>query len=540
MQKHLLRAAVAGAAFVLSAVAGAMAQSATPAPAPTATPNPLTYGGFARSYYFTRTNASPYGLPQTTNVLNQASFNTAVNLHAAYTFADHWTIGGTYLYANPLNGCSTAQDQLQSGGPCSGKTATFVSGNSSVLYPLPPTNPDNTLPGFELSTLYEAYLQYKDDRLFARGGNQLFNSPWANPSDSRLKPVAFQGGDVSYKFTPHWNAEAAFMDRFEDRAQSAFVNSTLLTATNIIDASGAASNLLLPKYSAVTTSGFGYGRLGYADAHLTANLHYYDFVDIANAEWLDAKYLLSQPSAYKPFIALQAGNETNTGKAVIGKINSQVVGLQVGATIQKNVDVALSFDYIPEKSDSFATGLPAGTICNPAPPSQPPAKTPVGNQISVTAGSAPFMYFLPSGGTPNCILNPNGSATVYYGGWASPYTDSYATDPLFTTSISQGMADRRSPGASSKLQATWYGDNRQIRLIASYALYAYGNSTTGVSPTHEDDLDATYFFSRVPKSGAYRGLSLRHRYADRTQVFTQFYGGLPVFKYNRTQLEYDF
>jgi hypothetical protein len=33
---------------------------------------------------------------------------------------------------------------------------------------------------------------------------------------------------------------------------------------------------------------------------------------------------------------------------------------------------------------------------------------------------------------------------------------------------------------------------------------------------------------------------LRHRYGDRDMTFTQFYGGLPVFKYNRTQLEYDF
>ncbi len=40
--------------------------------------------------------------------------------------------------------------------------------------------------------------------------------------------------------------------------------------------------------------------------------------------------------------------------------------------------------------------------------------------------------------------------------------------------------------------------------------------------------------------GLYRGLSLRYRYVDRDQAFTQFYGGLPVFKYNRAQVEYAF
>ena len=544
MYTYLYRAIFLGAALALSGMGMASAETsatpatvaqASPAPAATPTPNPLSYSGFVRSYYFTRTNAFPqYGLPQSTNVLNQASFNTAVSLHAAYTFAKNWSIGGTYLYANPLNNCTTAADQLQTGGPCSGKTATYKSGGTSYPYNPVPTNPDNTLPGYEMSTLYEAYLQYKDANFYAKAGNQVINTPWASASDSRLKPEAFQGADVSYRFNQDWIAEGAFMDRYEDRVNSAFLNSTLLTATNIADAPGAGGNLLLPKYSAITTSGFGYGRVGYTSGPLAANLHLYDFVDIATAEWLDAKYTLADKT-YKPFLALQAGNEANSGRGVIGKINSQVIGLQGGATVAKNLDVTLGFDYMPQKSDTIT--LPSGASCN-AVPAQPPVKTPAGNQIAVT--TTPVLYFLPSGGTPNCVANANGTTTVYYGGWASPYTDSYATDPLFTTSISQGMADRRSPGTSGKIAATWYGDNKQLRFIASYALYAYGNSTTGVSPTHEDDLDGTYFFNKVPKSGPYHGLSLRERYADRTQAFVQYYGGLPVFKYNRTQLEYDF
>lgn len=544
MYNYLLRAGVLGVAFVLSGAAIASAETlATPAtvaqasPAPAPTPSPFTYSGYVRSYYFTRTNAFPqYGLPQSTGVLNQASWNTAVNLHAQYNF-QNWSVGGSYLYANPLNGCETAADQLESGGPCSGKTSTYKNGGISYPYSPVPTNPDNTLPGYELSSLYEAYLQYKDPTLYAKVGNQVINTPWANASDSRLKPVAFQGGDISYKLNTGWTVEAAFMDRFEDRADSAFVNSTLLTATNIIDAPGAGSNLLLPKYSAVTTSGFGYGRLGFTGGPLTANLHFYDFTNVAMAEWLDAKYTLMPQTTYKPYLALQAGNEANTGNGVIGKINSQVIGLQGGATIMPNVDLAIGFDYMPQKSDTIT--LASGQTCN-AVPAQPPVKTPSGNEISVSSGGTPLLYFLPTSGTPNCVNNANGTTTVYYGGWASPYTDSYATDPLFTTSISQGMADRRSPGTSGKIAATWYGDNKQLRFIASYALYAYGNNTIGVSPTHEDNLDATYFFSHVPKSGPYHGLSLRERYADRTQTFVQYYGGAPVFKYNRTQLEYDF
>ncbi len=115
------------------------------------------------------------------------------------------------------------------------------------------------------------------------------------------------------------------------------------------------------------------------------------------------------------------------------------------------------------------------------------------DQATSSAEREPFLYFLPSGGTPQCHDNGNGTTTIYYGGWASPYTDSYATDPLFTTSISQGMVDRRSPGSRSKFLRTAFMDQKQIRFISSQAYYDYGNATGGVAPTQEFNLDGTYF-----------------------------------------------
>ena len=65
-----------------------------------------------------------------------------------------------------------------------------------------------------------------------------------------------------------------------------------------------------------------------------------------------------------------------------------------------------------------------------------------------------------------------------------------------------------------------------------------------------------YHFSAV-KPGTYHGLLLRYRYMDRTlsntfcgtaattcpagaSIGSTYLGGLPLFKYNRAQLEYDF
>jgi hypothetical protein len=137
-----------------------------------------------------------------------------------------------------------------------------------------------------------------------------------------------------------------------------------------------------------------------------------------------------------------------------------------------------------------------------------------------------------------CYTNRSGATEIYYGGWASPYTDSYSTDPFFTTSVTQGMADRRAPGTSWKIGLTFTSDDKRWVFIATDAWYDYGNALAPQN-TNIWVLDGRYHLSPVGK-GRYRGLLLRYRYAQRTQSNTQTLGGLPLFKYNRAQLEYDF
>lgn len=505
------------AVMVLASTAFALAEtSATPAsstvaqatPAPKATANPFTYRGYVRAYDFYRQNASA-GTPAS----NQQSFNTALSLHGDYKFQNSgFYAGASYLYANPLNGCTTAASHYTP--PC---------GHN----PPPGINPDDTLPGFQMSTLYEGYVGYGDKTTSAKLGYQVFNSPWANSSDSRLKPVAFLGGDLTYKLNANWNAEIADFTQFEDRASSQFFNSTLLTY-NPVDAPGY-STLLAANgaggLTMVTNNGFIMGKIGYTGSKtmpLAANLYYYGFSNIANALWLDAKYPLS--GKLKPFVAAQFGTESNTGTSQVGIISSQVFGLQGGVSLTPNVSVTLGYDHIPTKSAQI--GLPAGAVCS------------AGHTLPSNMG---INYFAPNAGNgPSCVPGTvPGSATIYYGGWASPYTDSYATDPLFTTSISQGMADRRSPGDAGKLAVSFLSNDKRFAATVSRALYAYGNSTVGVYPVQETDFDTMYYFNKLPKSGAYHGFFLRYRYAERTQTFT-YAGGLPLFKYNRFQAEYDF
>lgn len=538
MFTKLARIGVGLAALVLAGTTFALAEtSATPAsttvaqesPAPKATPNPFSYRGYVRAYDFTRQNA--YTGAGGAGKVNQQSFNAALSLHGDYNFGGGFGVGASYLYANPLGSCTTAVSHLTP--PCGGYKSGITTPN--VL------NPDDTLPGYELSTLYEAYLQYKSPTLFLKGGNLVTpgTQVWTPASDSRLKPVAFQGVEGTYALNKNWTLEAADYWQWECRSCSAFDKYTLLTDSTPFPypgAPGLAPYYFNPAGNGLSNSGVFLARAGYAgpkNAPLTANLTYYSFSNIANSIWLDAKLPLA--GKLKPFVAMQYGSEGNTGSNLIGKISSSVFGLQGGFNVLSNVQIVGSFDTMPWKTDTLpAAGSNSfaslGLACS--------ATHQVGLRAGVKNNTVNLPYFLPTGGTAQCTANADGTTSLYYGGWASPYTDSYATDPFFTTDLTQGMVDRRSAGNSFKLQATFTSDDKRLVAYINHAWYDYNNAGYANS-TQETNLDALYYFQNLPKSGPYHGFSFRYRYGERNSA-PAFGPQAALFKYNRFMAEYDF
>jgi hypothetical protein len=487
--------------------------------------NPLTVRGYVRAYDFTRQNASAF--PSTKGALNQQAVNFGTSLHVDYRILKSgFSVGGSYFYANPLNGCADpALAKSTSPAPACQNLGTQALTSPSILH----LNPDNTLPAYQMSTFYEAYVQYDKYGVFAKLGNQVINTPWTNASDSRLKPAAFQGADIAYRVTPNYTVEVMDMDRFQARTTSDFLKANLLT--------GAAGELpygVAPITNpAANTGGFQYGRVGYANGKLTTNLQYYHFYDLANLSWLDGRYTFTHLKL-KPYLAIQAGNEKSVGSSIVGKINSQVYGTQLGVNVTKNLVLTAGADVIPRHIEN----LPAGLRCNAATGTIAPGQT----YPNPSAG-----YFV-GANVPQCIANPNGTYSVEYGGLASPYTDSYATDPLFTTSLTQGMADRRAPGSSEKVALTYTSTDKRLVLMVSRAYYDYGY-TGFPDQTAETNGDATYYL-RPKGSSPYHGLFLRYRYGIRTDDHSSalnspglpavFFGSSPYFVYNRAQLEYDF
>jgi hypothetical protein len=564
----LARIGTIAAAVVLASTTLALAETqATPAPksqthptlvaqesaTPSPKPSPFTWSGDLRAYYFTRQNATNYpgvqfnftpGAKYNSNAVNQASFMSGVNLHADYHFPDlqGWYIGAGYFYGNPWDGqCVTP--------------ANHAKGAVCVTQIPPNTNPDDTLPAFQLSTFDEAYLGWQGGGFNGKVGNFLEATlPWMDSWDAtRVKPAAYQGFDLDYNFTGALNGlqlQVADAFQYQNRTSGRFTQQTLLTSFPA-GGGGLASNIASPDGLGINTNGTFVGRAtyssqpSYTDGKWTVDGEWYSAADIYNMYWGDGQYTWTKVN-WSPFLALQGGWEANQGLSVVGKINSSDIGAQVGATPYKgkygSATVTFGFDDVPWQSDTYTTAsLAAYGECNTTTNTWKglPAKT--------------FGYFLPNN-VPDCSVS-GANTSIYYGGWASAYTDNYATDPFFTTSISQGMVDRRSPGLSYKGAVTWWSPNDRIAFIASDAWYQYGNAITQSLPqfspytslsTNEWDLDGRYYFSENKPNQHYHGLLFRYRYMQRTIPDTYFasgstwLGGIPLFKYNRAQIEYDF
>ncbi|MBV8363902.1 MAG: OprD family outer membrane porin [Candidatus Eremiobacteraeota bacterium] len=474
-----------GVSFFMCCAWSIAAAQSTPAPAPTvkpaaSTPSPygFHYSGNARIYYFTRTNRVG---------VNASAFNTEAKLHGEYTFpGTPWTIGATYFGAEPFG--------------ANGQNPGF---NKQV---------DNTLPGYALSLLGEYYLQYKTKYAFGITGREIINTPWANPSDSRLVPVIFQGTAVSFNLSPQTTLGAMYMARFRHRTSSAFESNTLLTSCDNTT-SGVPGDPCNPQF---TTKGF---LLIYGTHKIspqwTLNTYNYQIYDIINLLHVDTKFNYAPKSPMNPYVALQYIAENNTGASDIGIVKNHTFGFQFGASPAKTIDLHLGFNESPTETFTVSKA----SLC--------------GNG---SGKFAPKFNGIFGGGVGGKVPGaPKGTVYCYAGGLASPYTDSYATDPLYTTTISQGLADTHKPGYAEKIDGVFQTPNHRFRLILAQGWYNYTLPSAATDRRREFNADLTYFFNPVDPNKPYHGLAIRHRYADRVQLTAPF-----DFKYNRTQLEYSF
>jgi hypothetical protein len=442
-------------------------------PAPTATPSPshVSVSGRARAYDFQRLNKV-----QNASNPDRHSLEFALEPHIDYHIGDTpLNIGYTY----------------------GGATGFGFNG------PNPITNPhvDNTLPGYPLDMAdHELYLQYKDANDTFTAGNMELNYPWIALSDSRVIPEAYQGIDGTVRLTSWLDASATRVTRFEARNSSNFESNTLLTAP----------------YPGTSSLFKGSGHETPGTLRIEANFHPSarfvlsaendQFYNIANLAYAEAKYGIDPYSKVNPYLAVQYVAEGSLGQNQVGRVANHTIGAQLGLNLAKGLTVIASSDVSPvEYAYVRAKSL----------------------------SSAESKYFVGGGGTGDGKSIGGGIYKIAYGGIASPYTDSLGTDPLYTTMITQGMADRRSAGEAYKTAFIYTPPNKQWKLLAAEAWWNYSNAIAR-NLTSEFDVDGTYYFNKV-RPGPYHGFFVRVRIAPRQQPTLPY-----SFEYQRFITEYDF
>ncbi|MDE2235954.1 MAG: OprD family outer membrane porin [Gammaproteobacteria bacterium] len=399
-----------------------------------------TYNGYFREYYFTRNYTA-----------DTAPFNQKAN-----------DFGGMFNYLSPTFGGG-----FSAGGTFWAAQDIFGLNNDTQNY----AHLDTTLAGTQpIYTLGQAYLQWKNDMVLIRGGNQLLSTPWMGASDSRMVPATYQGLLVDFTLTKGLDLVLAREFRWKSRTSSTFSATTLYNANGFEDIYGGSPNA---NVGTQTNNGTAAAGLTYKAAGLSAEAWYYDFYDLTTAAYGNASYVFNTGGGIAPVIGAQYLHESHGSDNLLqSSVSNSTYGAMAGIQFSTDSLVA-SYNHISASNSDFRNG-----------------------------------------------------------GIVSPYSAGYATDPLYTTSMTAGLVEK-GVGNAWKLAGTFYFVDKQLRLIAGYARY---NTEPYFADTNETDIDVTWFFS-----GNLKGLSLRNRLGI-VHGLNGSYGApnLGTFYYNRLMVQYDF
>ncbi|MCY0853200.1 OprD family outer membrane porin [Cupriavidus sp. D39] len=246
------------------------------------------------------------------------------------------------------------QDTISYGGNLAYRTSSYygfsagVSGfiQRGINHSDNPAQVDGYL-GPNLLGMGEAYLQYDRNGIKVVAGNQQLDVPFASTYDWRMAPQLFQG--VSARYGDNDNFLTAFkMIRFKSYIDNSFRKGTTYNVN--VDSFSSIGN--------TETNGFwgvGGAKMLSLDP-LSVNLQgwYMTYQDYAKLGYVEGK-VSGNAGSLQPFAAVQVFHETGDGRELLGHVNSQVYGLQLGVKRQ-SLTATLGYDRIVPNHDSYLNG----------------------------------------------------------------------------------------------------------------------------------------------------------------------------------------
>jgi len=400
------------------------------------------------------------------------NFNRSYDYETASKPSAH-AFGGSIL----LNAQTGSLDGFSAG-------VSFLSANALGSLSNNPKRVDTTLMGASdsLSALGQAYLQYKNDWFMARVGDQYLNTPWMGNSDGRLLPNSYEAMTVDFTPVKGWDIIGIRELAYRSRTSSDYFDDNNFYPSTYQGDTLYGGNQGLPATAAQTSGSWVLGTT-YVNGGLKAQGWYYDFLDFARMGYADGSYVFKTGTGFDPVIGFQGLTESGSGS--------------------DNVLVANHFKLngvTGTKVDSTAWGADLGVV--------------------IPNGRFDVFY--------NKLDQQNGA--IGGGSIISPFTASYATDPLYTTSMIRGLVEA-GPGHAWKAKMTYGFFDNKLQLAGSYAKY-----TTDLNGDFHD----TYFDIIYNFDGYLKGFQIRERWEKSVGGLNNLNPGNKPFTYNRVMLTYKF
>jgi len=273
---------------------------------------------YIRNYYFTRNYTNP-------KAVNQASYSLggAFGILTAKFFSG-FQVGATVYTAQPLG---------------------FNSNNTLQT--------DRTLPGTPLTALGELYLQYSRNHFLIRVGDQLINTPWLNPADSRMIPAAYRGIYATWTPTKAWTVTALRIYDFKSRVSSDFNGTNNYNPQNVgyVTAVGLANT---------QDPGAQAAGVEYKTDTLSGQIWGYQFFNFAKLLYADGQYVFTNKYEINPLIGAQALVEGGDGDNVLAQVssgaaNAKGYGLIVGVEMPR-AKLTLAYNSLATDENAFNNG----------------------------------------------------------------------------------------------------------------------------------------------------------------------------------------
>lgn len=243
---------------------------------------------------------------------NTSAFAAGINLHAATAPIKGFSIAGSFYVSDDLD---TRNDDPDRGNP--------------------------NLPT-DVQILGQAYLQYESTVDLLRIGRQAVNTPFANPSDAFMIPITYEAVSYTRKSGNGLTLNALYLDRIKGRPDDRFVDISEFSANRFQNADAPERGVWAAgaNYQVNTTVLQGWG-------YLIPEQFYLSYVQIDHG--------FGDQEKPGPRIAFQLIQERDHGNSILGKINTNLVGVR-GSVKAGPATLYAAWNHARSDDDAFNRG----------------------------------------------------------------------------------------------------------------------------------------------------------------------------------------